>query len=234
MMMDAQTTVQENVYCCRLCSTFLFTSTQLSFHEPKKHQFSWRKKRKQSNSVGAPSPSSSTASAPQKASLVLQNECNSLFLQECPEWRPQVEGKIHCPKCKARVGSFSWSGAQCSCGTWVTPAICFQRARVDMKYRNEESIKRMRNQVAAISDVDSDGREQNLQQSEDPVNTVEDKQSLNVAISELTEMGFEESLVRVALKKNGNDLNEAMAWLFSPSAMEVLSADGELLPSEDI
>ncbi len=27
----------------------------------------------------------------------------------------QVDGKLTCPKCAIRVGSFNWSGAQCSC-----------------------------------------------------------------------------------------------------------------------
>ena len=27
-----------------------------------------------------------------------------------------VEGKLVCPRCAYRVGSYHWSGAQCSCG----------------------------------------------------------------------------------------------------------------------
>lgn len=43
----------------------------------------------------------------------------------------QLDGKFNCPKCQAKVGSYSWQGSKCSCGKWVTPAIELQRARVD-------------------------------------------------------------------------------------------------------
>ncbi|CAM9867706.1 unnamed protein product [Phaeothamnion confervicola] len=44
-----------------------------------------------------------------------------------------VEGKIVCAtaSCGARLGSYKWAGSQCSCGTWVTPAIQITGSRVD-------------------------------------------------------------------------------------------------------
>ena len=53
--------------------------------------------------------------------------------------------------------------------------------------------------------------------------------SLQDAVSELTEMGFEEPLVRIALKRNGNDVASAMSWLFSPSALGALDVNGEVI-----
>jgi len=46
-----------------------------------------------------------------------------------------AEGKLCCPnvKCNSRLGSFHWSGSQCSCGTWVTPSIKVTKSRVDVK-----------------------------------------------------------------------------------------------------
>lgn len=62
--------------------------------------------------------------------------CSSVFISEMPDWAEGPEGnngRLICPTCKARVGSFSWSGAPCSCGKWVTPAFQFQLSRVDPK-----------------------------------------------------------------------------------------------------
>ncbi|OON19075.1 dual specificity phosphatase, catalytic domain protein [Opisthorchis viverrini] len=51
------------------------------------------------------------------------------------EWtRPythEVEGKLYCPGCQAKVGSFNWCGERCVCGTWVTPAFHFNRNHLD-------------------------------------------------------------------------------------------------------
>lgn len=65
-----------------------------------------------------------------------QLKCSSVFLAEAPEWATTIKsnkGRFACPKCNARVGSFSWSGAACSCGRWVTPAFQFQLSRVDLR-----------------------------------------------------------------------------------------------------
>ena len=46
-----------------------------------------------------------------------------------------IEGKLICPnpKCKSRLGSFNWSGSQCSCGSWVVPAVQIVASKVDRK-----------------------------------------------------------------------------------------------------
>ena len=43
------------------------------------------------------------------------------------------EGKLSCPHCQSKLGSFTWSGSQCSCGEWVVPAFSFSRRKVDEK-----------------------------------------------------------------------------------------------------
>ena len=40
------------------------------------------------------------------------------------------EGKLYCT-CGTLVGGFMWSGDQCSCGAWVTPALKVGVAKVD-------------------------------------------------------------------------------------------------------
>ncbi|RHY08671.1 hypothetical protein DYB37_002431 [Aphanomyces astaci] len=107
-------------FVCRMCRVLLFTSDDLLQHEPQKHQISQRKKLKESK-LGAV-------------------DCSSFFLVDTKEWMDEAslaEGKLLCPvaKCNARLGSFGWSGSQCSCGTWVTPSVQFTKSRVDVKLK---------------------------------------------------------------------------------------------------
>lgn len=71
-----------------------------------------------------------------KESAVAGIGCTSVFTNAVPDWASGAEGnsgRITCPKCNAKVGSFVWSGASCSCGEWITPSFQFQLARVDRK-----------------------------------------------------------------------------------------------------
>ncbi|KAJ2806122.1 tyrosine protein phosphatase yvh1 [Coemansia helicoidea] len=61
--------------------------------------------------------------------------CSSLFVEPM-EWMDSVgdgvvEGPIHCPKCRAKLGAYNWAGAQCSCGKWITPSFQIHRSKVD-------------------------------------------------------------------------------------------------------
>jgi len=45
------------------------------------------------------------------------------------EW---VKGKVNCPKCQARVGSYSFvTGFKCPCGSRVVPPIHIVKSKVD-------------------------------------------------------------------------------------------------------
>lgn len=63
--------------------------------------------------------------------------CSHHFLTEPTAWmKPEMEkqemdGKLNCPKCDAKVGAYSWKGSRCSCGKWMIPAIHLQTAKVD-------------------------------------------------------------------------------------------------------
>lgn len=63
--------------------------------------------------------------------------CSHYFLADPVPWMMQelehqtIEGKFNCPKCRAKVGTYSWKGSRCSCGKWVVPAIHLQTAKVD-------------------------------------------------------------------------------------------------------
>jgi dual specificity phosphatase 12 len=63
--------------------------------------------------------------------------CQSVFCDESVlEWlslegKNDVEGRLTCPKCSTKLGHWNWSGAQCSCGTWVVPAIQIPMSNID-------------------------------------------------------------------------------------------------------
>ncbi|KAG0563809.1 hypothetical protein M758_8G057600 [Ceratodon purpureus] len=64
--------------------------------------------------------------------------CTSIFVEPM-QWMTTVEegvveGKLQCVKCEARLGNFNWSGMQCSCGAWVTPAFQLHLSRMDAAY----------------------------------------------------------------------------------------------------
>ncbi|KAI1295080.1 dual specificity phosphatase 12 [Mortierella claussenii] len=59
--------------------------------------------------------------------------CQSYFIEPV-EWIQGLgglDGKIACPKCDSKLGTFNWSGEQCSCGAWVTPAFMLHKGKVD-------------------------------------------------------------------------------------------------------
>ncbi|WCJ33387.1 dual specificity protein phosphatase-related [Euphorbia peplus] len=63
-------------------------------------------------------------------------ECSSIFIEPL-KWMTAVEegaleGKLLCVHCEGRLGYFNWSGVQCSCGSWITPAFQIHKSRVDI------------------------------------------------------------------------------------------------------
>ena len=101
-------------YACRICRTILFGENHLAQdHLQNLHSF---KKSIKSTTTAA---------------------CQSIFCSESVlAWLSpsgqDIEGKLACPKCLHKVGHWRWAGAQCSCGTWVTPAIQIPVSKVDV------------------------------------------------------------------------------------------------------
>jgi dual specificity phosphatase 12 len=102
-------------YACRMCRTVLFGQDHLAAdHVQNLHSF------KRAN-FNANRPTVN---------------CQSIFCSEAVlAWLSpngqDIEGKLACPKCSFKVGHWRWSGAQCSCGTWLTPAIQIPASKVD-------------------------------------------------------------------------------------------------------
>ncbi|CAN6362172.1 unnamed protein product [Urochloa humidicola] len=65
-----------------------------------------------------------------------EQDCSSLFIEPLKWMTPveegALEGKLSCIHCRARLGYFNWSGIQCNCGSWVTPAFQIGKSKVDI------------------------------------------------------------------------------------------------------
>ena len=107
-------------YTCKKCRCYIFNTSQLE-----------------------PSHTSKTkriVTRPQKKGKGY-TECSSFFL-EMQDWmqksmndESQQHGVLYCPnpKCKAKLGSYSHFGAQCSCGKFTCPAYQIPKSNVDLK-----------------------------------------------------------------------------------------------------
>lgn len=61
--------------------------------------------------------------------------CKRMYFIEPVRWMQvtqHVEGKLHCPQCDSKLGSFSWiKGCECPCGVKVAPAFYLTPSKVD-------------------------------------------------------------------------------------------------------
>lgn len=62
--------------------------------------------------------------------------CMKTYFLEPISWMNNItqstQGKLHCPKCGVKLGSFSWiMGCQCPCGCQVAPAFYLTPSKVD-------------------------------------------------------------------------------------------------------
>ena len=126
---------------CRRCRAVLCRGDQLEDppHEEGRHAFSHHRRRKeglQAAAAGGGGGASDAAAAAPATAAAAQPACTSIFLAEALQWMraaslDPVEGKLLCFGCGARVGALRWAGSQCSCGTWVCPAVQLYRSCLD-------------------------------------------------------------------------------------------------------
>nr|CAD7408148.1 unnamed protein product [Timema cristinae] len=62
--------------------------------------------------------------------------CSETYFVEPLAWMSSVphslQGKLHCPKCQNKLGSFSWlMGCQCPCGSKISPAFYLVPSKVE-------------------------------------------------------------------------------------------------------
>ncbi|KAG0355529.1 dual specificity phosphatase 12 [Podila minutissima] len=114
---------------CKKCRRALVARVSVVTHTPGQGQssFEYRKRDATLNVTEAIHTDIS------KINPVASTVCQSYFIEPV-EWIQELhglEGKISCPKCDSKLGTFNWSGEQCSCGTWVTPAFMMHKGKVD-------------------------------------------------------------------------------------------------------
>ncbi|KAG0233409.1 hypothetical protein BGW42_007494 [Actinomortierella wolfii] len=104
---------------CKKCRRALVSRDAVITHLPGQGQASFQY-RKRNGTLNVTEPVNSVT-------------CQSYFIEPI-EWIQglhELEGKISCPKCDSKLGTFNWAGEQCSCGSWVTPAFMLHKGKVD-------------------------------------------------------------------------------------------------------
>ncbi|XP_026478901.1 dual specificity protein phosphatase MPK-4-like isoform X2 [Ctenocephalides felis] len=66
----------------------------------------------------------------------MRSNCSQTYFVEPIAWMKEVthntQGKLYCPHCKNKLGSFNWlMGCQCPCGTKVSPAFYLVPSKVE-------------------------------------------------------------------------------------------------------
>ncbi|KAI8562520.1 hypothetical protein RHMOL_Rhmol03G0042500 [Rhododendron molle] len=113
--------VSSRAYRCKKCRRVVAVQDNVVDHVPGEGEtsFQWHKRRS-----GNP------------FNKCDEMECSSIFVEPL-RWMTAVEegaseGKLMCAHCEGRLGYFNWSGIQCSCGSWITPAFQLHKSRVDI------------------------------------------------------------------------------------------------------
>lgn len=117
---------QATLYRCRKCRSLLATSDNILETETggQGAGFSWRKRDKfQKEGAGG---------------LEASDGAGGGIFVEPLRWMAatvegQVQGKLYCPKCTARLGTFNWSGIQNNSGNWITPGFHLHLTRLDLE-----------------------------------------------------------------------------------------------------
>ncbi|XP_052785497.1 dual specificity protein phosphatase 12-like isoform X2 [Mya arenaria] len=136
----------DSFYKCMKCRQILFKTSSIVQHSKGEGEaaFDWRSKMP-ANLRPADCVNQSSGSEVCEKSLFIEP------VRWMAESIKQMEGKLNCPKCNLKLGSFIWYGEKCPCGTWVAPAFHIQSSKVDLvKPRLLATINQpaMRNQVA--------------------------------------------------------------------------------------
>ncbi|KAM3174755.1 hypothetical protein ACTXT7_009885 [Hymenolepis weldensis] len=105
--LEAPVYVPPSYYTCKKCRNPVFHSDQIIPH-----------------------------SKPKKDAGVKETPCNNgeLFTEHLDwmfDFTHEIQGKVYCRQCRAKLGSYNWCGEPCTCGRWVTPAFHFSRKHLD-------------------------------------------------------------------------------------------------------
>lgn len=74
------------------------------------------------------------------------SECTHIFteplvwMNETITGTEDLEGRLDCYKCHAKVGGWNWKGGRCSCGKWMVPAIHLLKSKIIQVDKNNKLI----------------------------------------------------------------------------------------------
>ncbi|KAF9348456.1 hypothetical protein BGX26_000149 [Mortierella sp. AD094] len=125
----ASQTLPQRPLKCKKCRRALVARDSVISHTPGQGQNAFQyRKRNATLHVSEAIQSDISTITPQSSTT-----CQSYFIEPV-EWIQGLhglDGKVACPKCDSKLGTFNWSGDQCSCGAWVTPAFMLHKGKVD-------------------------------------------------------------------------------------------------------
>lgn len=126
------------VYRCRKCRRIVALASNILPHIPKESP-KWTDPRLtellQYSSGKVKYRSAETPGTPQEDRGPV-DACRETYFIEPLGWMTEVphqqQGKLNCPKCSTKLGSFSWiMGCQCPCGAKVSPAFYLVPSKVE-------------------------------------------------------------------------------------------------------
>ena len=130
------------IFKCGKCRKTIFTDKQLMLFHDNSAKDKYSNKRRKNNTVKTTECTSYFLSV---GRLIIDNNNNNnqdekdIFVEKLDKNNMKIEsGVIKCKKCLYKLGEFYPKGTQCSCGSWVVPAIQIVKSKVD-KIKNNKS-----------------------------------------------------------------------------------------------
>ncbi|CAB3373473.1 Hypothetical predicted protein [Cloeon dipterum] len=123
------------VYRCRHCRRTIASASNVFPHQIATDSITWQAKRV--NSVKRKASSDPLVLQSAADSEVGGKTCSATLFVEPLAWMlptisHQPQGKLLCPKCKVKLGAYSWlSGCQCPCGVKQAPAFYLVPSKLD-------------------------------------------------------------------------------------------------------
>lgn len=123
---------EPTVYRCKKCRRIVASASNILPHAPREKQI-WRHI---STKHGAKDSENCDKPVQKKDESARVELCNKIYFVEPLAWMPDimhtVEGKLNCPKCNTKLGSYSWiAGSQCPCGSKIAPAFYLVPSKLD-------------------------------------------------------------------------------------------------------
>jgi dual specificity phosphatase 12 len=137
---------ETNVYRCRKCRRILASKSNLITHKPKdvqlqdmSHSSPLARQRStlETSEVENCNPIDEITEGVLETTLNEKPQiCTKTFFVEPISWMKDItyncEGKLYCPSCKAKIGSFNWiMASKCPCGAQVSPSFYLIPSKVE-------------------------------------------------------------------------------------------------------